>query len=125
VNKFYNESDNVTDEIHKKLASNINLSLRKRHSKKYHIDVLEKFHRPANVINMSVSKVNIELWEDVHQNLRKKDMNLSKNQGLILTACSSVVAQKCLTKQKKRNKNKRMHKCICLFIGRIHRAYSN
>ncbi|XP_060562749.1 uncharacterized protein LOC132722295 [Ruditapes philippinarum] len=117
MNKLYNESDNVTDEIHEKLASNINLSLRKRLSKKDQKEVLENFHRPANVVNMRFPKVNIELWEDAHQNLRNKDMNLSKTQGLILTACSSVVeiAQKCLTKQKKEIKTKECtNALVCL-----------
>jgi hypothetical protein len=103
MNKLYNRSDNVTDEIHEILASNINFSLRKRPSNVDQKEALEKFHRPANVINKSVPKVSIELWVDAHQNLRNKDMNLSRTQGLILTACSSVIgiAQKCLTGQKK------------------------
>jgi hypothetical protein len=46
MNKLYNEN-NI--KIHEKLASNINLSLRKRHSKK---DASEHFHRPAKVVNI-------------------------------------------------------------------------
>ena len=102
MQKLYDNSDNFSDKVHDKLADNINLSLRKRLSKKDQRDILDQYKRPENVDNMSVPKVNIELWEDANQNMKNKDMNLSKIQALILTACASVteIVQKCLTKNK-------------------------
>ncbi|XP_053379287.1 uncharacterized protein LOC128548459 [Mercenaria mercenaria] len=102
MKKLYDESDSVGEKIHDKLACNVSLSFRKRLLKEDQTAMMEKFKRPENCESMTVPKVNVVVWDEAKAHVRVRDINLAKEQNMILKASIPItqMAQKCLSKKK-------------------------
>lgn len=113
INNLYDNQDNTGDAVNGKLAKSVNLSFRSMLSKEHQVKINEKLKRPENCENMTVPRVNVEVWEQAKMFHKTKDLQLGKVQSLLCKAAVPIteMANVLLDKNNSKGKGVTINKC--------------